>query len=159
LLATHERTTSMPLDCANALPTDCVTEIWVSALQPQGRSPGTIASYRHAVGRLRRWANTEDLTTITRLQAVSFVRLLQEGHKPGCVAIVVRFLRAGWSWMLAEGLVTENVFARMRITVPEEIHATATDEEIERMLRSAARSSRRDHALLTDSLCSCAAAS
>ena len=142
----------MPLDYATAMPTDyatCPTEVWLSALQAQGRSPGTIASHRHAVGRLRRWADTEDLATITRLQAMAFARFLGEGHKPGGVAIVIRSLRAGWSWMVAEGLVESNVFARMRITVPEEVQSTATDEQIAAMLRSAARSSRRDQALLT----------
>ena len=80
---------------------------------------------------------------------MAFARFLGENHKPGGVAIVIRSLRAGWSWMVAEGLVESNVFARMRITVPEEVQSTATDEQIAAMLRSAARSSRRDHALLT----------
>ena len=78
---------------------------------------------------------------------MSFAKHLADtGHKPGGVAIVIRSLRAGWSWMLAEGL--SERFARMRISVPEEAQRTATDDEITAMLRHA-RANRRDHALLT----------
>src|SRR5262245_29938555 len=52
---------------------------------------------------------------------MSFVKHLGENFKPGGVAVRVRALRAGWSWM-AEELVESNVFARMKISVPEVAH-------------------------------------
>ena len=137
----------MPSDCDI-----CPTTIWLSALGAQGRSPATIKSYRRAIGQLRAWRDCStaisDLTTLTRLEAMTFVKYMGEHHNPGGVALCVRSLRAGWSWMLAEGLVSENVFARMRISVPDEPQTTATVAEIKAMLASARRS-RRDHALLT----------
>jgi site-specific recombinase XerD len=133
----------MPSDCEI-----CPTEFWLSALRSQGRSPATIATYARAVAQLRTWAGTDDLTGITRRQAIAFADHLGETHKPGGVAIAIRSLRAGWSWMLDEGLVNENVFARMKISVPDEPQRTATDDEIERMLTHA-KPNRRDFALLT----------
>ena len=127
----------MPSDCDI-----CPTEVWLAALRAQGRSPTTIKSYRRAIGQLRDWRQG-DLTRLTRLEAMSFAKHLGEHHKPGGVALCVRSLRAGWSWMLEEGLVESNVFARMRITVPEEAQRTATVEEITAMLASAKRSKAR----------------
>lgn len=126
----------------------CPTAIWLSALRAGGRSPKTIESYTAAVGKLRTWSGMDDLSGLTRLQAMSFVKHLQDTFTPGGVAVRVRALRAGWAWMVAEELVEANVFARMKISVPEVAQRTATEDEIEALLTSAKRS-RRDLALLT----------
>jgi site-specific recombinase XerD len=135
-------------------PTDfCPTGVWLSALRSQGRSPGTIASYANAVNLLRRWTGQHDLTGITRLQALSFTKhLTDEGRKPGGVMIIIRSLRAGWSWMHKEDLVESNVFARISVKVPDEPQRTATDGECEAMIEHARHNGkfrRRDVALLT----------
>ena len=41
-------------------------------------SPGTIKSYERALGQLRSWADCDDLTSISRLQATAFARHLGE---------------------------------------------------------------------------------
>ena len=87
------------------------------------------------------------LETLTRLEALSFVRHLTENFTPGGVAVRVRALRAGWSWMLAEEMVEANVFARIKVSVPDVARTTADDGQIEAMLASA-KPNRRDHAIL-----------
>jgi integrase/recombinase XerC len=134
----------------------CPTSLWLSSLRAAGRSPRTIQSYEAAVTMLREWrsqsAPDSGLETLTRLEAMAFVKHLQERYQPGGVALRVRSLRAGWSWMLQEELVESNVFTRMKISVPKEAKVTADDEQIDRMLDRAKRSgpnARRDVALLT----------
>ena len=127
----------------------CPTSIWLSALRSAGRSPKTIESYEAAVGKLREWRTVEgDLATVTRLEALAFVRHVGEQFTPGRVAVRVRALRAGWSWMLAEEMVEANVFARIKVSVPEVAQRTAFDDEIDTMLAHA-KSNRRDLAMLT----------
>jgi integrase len=125
----------------------CPTRIWLTALAAAGRSPKTIESYTAAVGKLRDWCQLDDLSALTRLQAMSFVRHLTETYTPGGVAVRVRALRAGWSWMAAEEMVESNVFARMKISVPETPQRTAGADEIEAMLAHA-KGNRRDIAIL-----------
>ena len=65
------------------MPSDCTidpTEIWLSTLRAQGRSPITIRSYERAIGQLRAWLDdpARDLTTLTRLEAMSFAKHLGE---------------------------------------------------------------------------------
>jgi integrase/recombinase XerC len=132
----------------------CPTDIWLAALAAQGRSPKTIESYSAAVGKLRQWRETtpaagQGLDSLTRIEALAFARHLNDTYTPGGAAVRLRALRAGWSWMLEEDLVPTNVFARMRISVPEKAQQTASPEEIDAMLDHARRRSRRDHALLT----------
>src|SRR5262245_65841272 len=131
----------MPSDCEI-----CPTRIWLSALTAQGRSPKTIESYAAAVGKLRDWVGG-DVSGLTRLEAMAFAAHLRETYTPGGAAVRLRALRAGWGWMAEEGLVEGNVFARMRISVPEVAQRTASDEEIEAML-GRAKGNRRDLALL-----------
>jgi site-specific recombinase XerD len=141
----------MPSDCEI-----CPTGIWLSAMRAAGRSPKTIESYEAAVHKLRQWRDTtstagSSLESVSRLEAMAFVRHLTETYTPGGVAVRVRALRAGWSWMLAEELVETNVFARMRISVAEVAQRTASDDEIEAMLVHArkGRNRRRDVAMIT----------
>jgi integrase/recombinase XerC len=138
----------MPSDCAI-----CPTEIWLATLRSQGRSPVTIRSYRRALDQLRAWRSDPDLTTLTRLEAMAFASHLATHHNPGGVALCVRSLRPGWSWMLQEGLIESNPWARMRISVPEKAQSTATPAEITAMLDSAkrcrSRLGARDLALLS----------
>jgi hypothetical protein len=59
--------------------------------------------------------------------------------------------RAGWSWMLAEELVDANVFARMKISVPEVAQRTVDVDEIDSLLQHAHKgcNRRRDVAIVT----------
>lgn len=127
-------------------------ELWLSALRAGGRSPATLASYRHAVEKLRTWrkavAGDNDLMTLTKFEALRFVQHLQDQYQPGGVSNRVRSLRAMYNWLLAEEMVESNPFARVKISVPQEAKTTATEEEIEAML-ARAKGNRRDVALLT----------
>jgi integrase/recombinase XerD len=120
----------------------CPTLTWLDAVKAAGRSPKTLASYAAAVATLRSWAQRGDLSDLTRAEAVAFVGWLQERYAPGGVALRVRSLRAGWSWMTDEGLVEKNVFARMRISVPAEAQTTASRDDIEAMLARAGQDHR-----------------
>src|SRR4051794_39582766 len=124
----------------------CPTTIWLAALAAAGRSTKTIESYGAAVGKLRAWSQLDDLSGLTRLQAMGFVRHLTETYTPGGAAVRFRALRAGWSWMTEEELVETNVFARLKLAVPETPQRTAGADEIERMLAHA-KGNRRDTAL------------
>ena len=132
----------MPSDSTSA------DSIWLSALRASGRSPKTLESYAAAVAMLRAWrTNDPDLTTVTRFEALAFVKQLGEQYRPGVVALRVRSLRAMFGWLLLEEMVESNPFARITITVPAEAKPNATDEQIESMLASA-KGNRRDLALL-----------
>ena len=112
-------------------------EMWLSALRAAGRSPATLANYRHAVDKLAEWRDDGDVTTLTKFEALRFVQHLTDQYAPGGVANRVRSLRACFSWLLAEEIVESNPFARVKIRVPEEAKTTADDEQIERMLAHA----------------------
>ena len=100
----------------------CPTEIWLAALAAQGRSPKTIESYSAAVGKLRQWRQPpgghESLDTLTRLEAMSFARHMTDTYTPGGAAVRLRALRAGWGWMVEEGLVEIQ-----RVRPPEDLRA------------------------------------
>src|SRR5215203_5886386 len=123
-------------------------EVWLSALRAAGRSPATLSTYRQAVDKLAAWRGDRDVTTLTRFEALRFVQHLTDTYTPGGVANRVRSLRACFGWLLAEELVEVNPFARIKISVPEEAHTTATDEQIDRMVAHA-KGNKRDLALLT----------
>jgi site-specific recombinase XerD len=106
-----------------------VESVWLSALRAQGRSPKTLVTYEHAVRQLREWRQADpDLSTLTRLEALAFVRHLGERFQSGGVATRVRSLRAMYSWLLSEELVTSNPFARITVSVPREANPTASAE-------------------------------
>ena len=77
------------------------------------------------MAKLTEWSEGQVPLTITRLQAMAFVRAMGERHAPGGVALFARSLRAFYSWALAEGFVQSNPFAKMRISVAEVARRTA----------------------------------
>lgn len=136
----------------------CITQEWLGAMRSAGRSPNTIESYRRAVMMLRDWRlstgsdpSLGDLATVSRHEALAFARWLGEKYTPGGRSVRLRALRAGWSWMLAEELVEANVFARLKLTVPEVPQRTADEDEVQAMLDRAkrGRNPRRDVAIIT----------
>ena len=137
----------MALDQAIPMDGFDAAEMWLSALRAAGRSPATLASYRHAVDKLRAW-RPGDLTTLSRFEAIRFVQHLSDNYAPGGVASRVRSLRAFFGWLVNEEFVAANPFARIRISVPVEAKLTATEEDIDRML-ARAKGNPRDVALLT----------
>jgi Phage integrase family/Phage integrase, N-terminal SAM-like domain len=122
-------------------------EIWLAALRAAGRSPATIASYRHAIGCLQQWRGTTELDDVTRSEAYRFVQWLGDNYKPGGVAIRVRSLRAYYGWLVKEELIDRSPFKGITISVPAEAKLTPSEDEIDAMLAKA-KGHRRDHALL-----------
>ena len=122
-------------------------EIWLAALRAAGRSPATIASYRHAIGCLQQWRGTTELDDVTRAEAYGFVQWLGDNYKPGGVAIRVRSLRAYYGWLVKEELIDKNPFKGITVSVPAEAKLTPSEDEIDAMLAKA-KGHRRDHALL-----------
>ena len=49
-------------------------EMWLSALRAAGRSPATLANYRHAVDKLTAWRGDRDVTTLSKFEALRFVQ-------------------------------------------------------------------------------------
>jgi integrase len=129
---------------ADIPPTD---EIWLAALRAAGRSPATIASYRHAIGCLQQWRGTTELEDVTRAEAYGFVQWLGDNYQPGGVAIRVRSLRAYYGWLVREELIDKNPFKGITVSVPAEAKLTPSEDEIDVMLAKA-RGRSRDHALL-----------
>jgi integrase/recombinase XerD len=129
---------------ADILTTD---EIWLAALRAAGRSPATIASYRHAIGCLQQWRGTTELDDVTRAEAYGFVQWLGDNYKSGGVAIRVRSLRAYYGWLVKEELIDKNPFTGITVSVPAEAKLTPSEDQIDAMLAKA-KGHRRDHALL-----------
>ena len=90
----------------------------------------------------------DDLTTVSRFEALAFSRHLTETYTPCGVDSRLKAIKALYNWAFAEELVTENPFRRITVTIPDDPRPTASDEQIEAMLRSARRN-RRDFALIT----------
>jgi len=110
---------------------------YLATLGVLGRSPGTINSYRKV---LRQWCPFLGRPTVeaTRLDALRYVKARQDaGRAPGDVRLHSVTLRAFYNWLLAEGLVSANPFERLKITVPERIEVTATDADVEAMVKEA----------------------
>ena len=120
-----------------------VEEIWLSALRAAGRKPATLSIYRYSVEQLLEWRQGDtDLTTVTRVEALAFVRHLTDTFKPSGVLCRVKALRAFYSWAVAEEMATTNPFTRITISVPEDPQPTASEDQIEAMLARAKRSAR-----------------
>ena len=79
---------------------------------------------------------------------MQFVNWLTATYMPGGVESRVKRLRALWSWLVVEELATENVFSRIRVSVPPKEQPAVSDEMLESMLASARRRS-RDLAVIT----------
>lgn len=130
------------------MPSDLdIDTLWLSALRSAGRSPKTLSTYAYCVEQLKAWRPGQ-LETLSRFEALAFVKHLGDQYTPGGVSLRVRSLRALWSWALAEEMVESNVFARIKVSVTPEAKPTASAEQIEAMLTHA-RGNRRDYALLT----------
>ena len=125
-------------------------DLWLASLRAAGRSPKTTEGYAYATDQLKEWRGDGrgDLTTVTRIEALAFVRHLTDTYQPGGVHSRVKRLRALWGWMVAEELVTENVFARVRVTVPPKEQPALADDTLDAMLASARRKP-RDLAVIT----------
>lgn len=61
-------------------------EMWLSALKAAGRSPTTLAGYRHAVDKFAAWRGESDVTTLSKFEA----------------------LRALFTWLVAEEFVSSR---------------------------------------------------
>ena len=66
-------------------------EMWLSALRAAGRSPATLANYRHAVEKLGAWRGDGDVTTLSKFEAMRFVQHLSDTYSraawpTGCAA-------------------------------------------------------------------------
>jgi site-specific recombinase XerD len=139
----------MPHDSAPSVSANYdLAELWLSAGRAVGRSPHTIASYRSAIGLLRRWRSADpNLETLSKLEARAFTRWLLDTYTPGGASNRVRSLRAFYSWLIAEEEITANPFKGVRIDVPETPRRIADDDQIEAML-ARAKANHRDYALL-----------
>jgi len=103
-----------------------------------GRKSATLSIYRYAVKQLLEWRQGDpDLTTVTRVEALAFVRHLTDTYKPSGVLCRVKALRAFYSWAVAEELAPANPFVRITISVPEDPRPTASEAEIEAMIARA----------------------
>lgn len=125
-----------------------VSEMWLSALRAAGRSPATLANYRHAVDKLAAWRGDPDVTTLSKFEALRFVQHLQDRYAPGGVSNRVRSLSALYGWLVREEIIEVSPFRNVKISVPAEAHTTATRDEIEAML-ARAKGNKRDVALIT----------
>jgi integrase len=127
---------------------DSDIDLWLCALRAAGRSPVTVAGHWHTWGHFLDWLD-RPATDCTRRDALAYVERLRQTNKPWSVAHHVRGLRAGYSWLIQEELLTgANPFANLRLSVPQTVQSTPTVEEVDAML-AAARQDRRACAILT----------
>ena len=73
-----------------------------------GRSPKTVALYEYSVRRIIAWRGDPDLLTLSRFEALSYVRMLNASFKPNGVHSRVKSIRACFSWCVAEEFPTVN---------------------------------------------------
>ena len=133
----------MPLNQENTQ--DATAALWLASLRSMGRSPKTIEIYSYATRQLHEWRASRDdgLETLTRLEALAFTNHLLERFEPGGVRTRIKALRAFYGFVIAEELATVNPFGRVQVTVPDEDQPVVSEEQIEAMLASAAKSRNR----------------
>ncbi|WP_062434845.1 tyrosine-type recombinase/integrase [Herbidospora daliensis] len=139
------------------------------ALDAANRSPGTIRSYEHTIRLLAAYLNAHQLPhAVGTIDAEAIRRFLLTARtgcdldpctcrlqpsKPGNVDKHRRNLRAYFSWLIAEGILTgANPMATVsRIEVPDDPEALFTDDELAALLNSCggrAFTDRRDLAIM-----------
>ena len=91
-------------------------DLWLSALRAAGRSPVTVAGYQHTWRHFLAWLD-RPATEARRRDALAYVERMRQTNKPSSVVHHVRGLRAGYSWMIGEELLTgTNPFANLRLS-------------------------------------------
>jgi integrase len=130
---------------SNSVPADA---LWLATLRAAGRRPKTLEGYIYSLGQCQRWRGDDDLTTLSRFEALSYAKHLTDTYKPTGVASRLKALKAFYNWLMREELATENPFRGVTVKIPDDPRPTADAAQIERMLASARRTP-RDLALLT----------
>jgi len=120
----------------------------------EGKSPNTIAIVTNSVRYFSNFLTSHGLSTdvaqISHHELRAFILYLRQkarflGHpynrtdgRPlsgNTVNCYLRSLRAFFSWLLSEGIITENPFARVKIPkAPKKVIATFSDDQIRRLL-------------------------
>ena len=129
--------------------------IWLASLRAAGRAPKTLETYAYAVDQLSGWRTSDehpqpdgDLTTMTRLEALTYTRWLLDRYKPMGVRSRIKTLRNFFGWCMVEEMVTENPFSRVQVSVPDEDQPVVSDEMVAKMLAHA-KGKPRDIAVIT----------
>jgi integrase/recombinase XerC len=133
-------------------------DLWLDTLRASGRKPATLSTYRYAVDQLRAWRGghvtsatsnvATPLETTTRIEAMAFTRHLLDTYTPMGVRSRIKSLTNFFNWAVSEELCEANPFAKVRVSVPDEAMPILSDADLDRMLGSAKKHSRRDYAII-----------
>jgi integrase len=125
-----------------------VHEVWLASLKAAGRRPTTLSNYRYAVEGLSNWRGDNDLTAVSKFEALRYTAYLNETYMPGGVRNRLKALRNFYSWAVREEMAEANPFIGIVVRMQDETQPIAEEEAITKMLASAKRNL-RDLALLT----------
>jgi hypothetical protein len=90
---------------------DFLATVWLSALRAAGRSPRTIDHYTYCARARGEWrSTTDDLSTVTRLEALAYVRHHTDDRAPAG-ALSPPFDQSA-VWLVAEEIIERNPSAR-----------------------------------------------
>jgi site-specific recombinase XerD len=120
---------------------------YIACMRAAGRRNNTLKQYRVV---LEQWSLHLDASVLdgSRADAYGYLAHLQDsGAKPGGIASRLRVLKAFYSWLVREEMVSRNIFSGISVSVPEEVRPTPDEAAIDAMLASA-KGNRRDAAIL-----------
>lgn len=112
---------------------------WVADCRLRGISDGSIERALRELSYIERDLG-KDPADITRAE----YRTWLAGFSPNSASFRYRATRSFFRWLADEGIRDDSIAAGIRIAVVEEPQATATDDQISRLLRSARRSPKDD---------------
>lgn len=116
--------------------------LWLAALRAGGRRPATLKHYRWCVEQFIQWWE-QPVSEVERENALAYASYLTDRYRAASAASILRSVRSMYSWLEREGVVEENPFRRLVVKVPEDsTRPVPTSDEVDRMIRSAARDPR-----------------
>jgi integrase len=125
-------------------------------MRASGRSPNTLLQYRYALGQLEEalaqgrpettapesgpaQAHLElGLASVTRAEAVAVIEAWRFRWSPGGVALRLRVLKAFYNHLIRDEVIERSPFKGVAVKVQERPRPTASDEDVEAMIASAA---------------------
>lgn len=129
-------------------PSDCDRDLttFLAVRRAEARSPKTLRNYDDFLTKLHGFLG-HPLVLCTRAEAVAWLEHLATSHKPAGVRTHVKHAQAFFNWLVAEEIIDRSPFARLRVSVPEEVKRTPKPEAISAIIDCTR--SKRDRAILT----------
>ncbi|HVB53471.1 MAG TPA: tyrosine-type recombinase/integrase [Candidatus Acidoferrales bacterium] len=112
------------------------------AMEAEGKSPATIASYGYSVASFLEYAQShgraDRAEDLTRQQVTNWLAHLQRTTKPSTAATKYRGMLRFFGWLVAEGEIAQSPMAGMKPpAIPEDPPPVATEDDLRRLLKAA----------------------